>query len=164
MSNNAIAAYDAGLAPASKIQGVPAALVRQFRSRAEWHHTSKAFNRTDFYDPAEVRATFGLIAHDDHQANPEAVAALAKSKAGAPPKTHSNCRVEWIEWSGSLKRSKATEHAAQGCTVIVKGQTATITLPGGATLTKRLTTNGFRFQSAFGQRELTPPNAVQPKE
>ncbi len=146
MSNNAIAAYAEGRVPASKIPGVPAALVRQFCRVGEWHHTSKAYNRTPFYDPAEVRALFGLDASEDYAADPGAVAALAAHKAGSDAgETHRDCRVEWIEWSGSLKRPHATEMVAEGCAVSVKGQTATVTFTDGRTMTKRLTTNGFRF-------------------
>lgn len=146
MSNNAIAAYAEGRVPASKIPGVPAALVRKFCRVGEWHHTSKAYNRTPFYDPAEVRALFGLESSEDYTADPAAVAALAAHKAGAgAADTHTDCRVEWIEWSGSLKRPHATEMTADGCTVSVKGQTATVTFPDGRTMAKRLTTNGFRF-------------------
>lgn len=54
MSNNAVSAYDAGLLPASKAAqrfGFRSAqAVRlNFRPR-EWHHTSKHFRCTDFYD------------------------------------------------------------------------------------------------------------------
>ena len=147
MSNNAKSAYAEGRVPASKIPGVPAVLVRQFCGVGEWHHTSKAYNRTGFYDPAEVRAIFGLIASDDVPADPAAVAALAAHKTGVETAVYRDCRVEWIEWSGSLKRPKATEMIADGCTVIVKGQTATVTLPCERILVKRLTTNGSRFSA-----------------
>lgn len=148
MSNNAVAAYNNGLVPASKIPGVPAALVKEHCRPTEWHHSSKNYNRVDFYDPAEVRAIFGLEVHEDHEADPRAVAALAAHKTGVKkaPDVLTNCRVEWIEWTGSLKRPTATEMVAEGCKVSVKGQTATITLPTGETLTKRLTTNGFSFR------------------
>ena len=146
MSNNAIAAYDNGLRPASKIPGVPAVLVKKFCRPDEWHHSSKAYNRVNFYNPAEVRAIFGLEASEDFNADPRAVAALADHKAGgAGSETLLNCRVDCIEWTGSLKRPTATVRSAEGCTVVVKGQTATITLPNGQTLTKRLTTRGFHF-------------------
>lgn len=59
MSNRAAEAYDKGLAPLSKIRGgawkkIAATVVQP----AEWHHTSKFCNRTDFYDP---RAIAGAI-------------------------------------------------------------------------------------------------------
>lgn len=68
MSNRARAAYDDGLVPLSKITaatladaGLPIS-ARAFRALirggwitpAEWHHTSKQYNRTHFYDLADV--------------------------------------------------------------------------------------------------------------
>lgn len=160
MSNNAIAAYAEGLVPASKIRGVPAALVERHCRAAEWHHSSKAYNRVNFYDPDLVRAAFGLD-HDhvcdaecehgcSYRADPAAIAALAahKNDRKAAAAVHENCTVEWIDWIGSLRRPKAIERREAGCTVTVKGQTATITLPNGSTLTKRLSTRGFSFTKA----------------
>ena len=147
MSNNAVAAYDNGLLPASKIKGIPAALIEQFCRFEEWHHSSKNYNCVKFYDSAYVRALFGLAASEDHEPNPHAIAALEawkEQKKGAPT-IHTNCTVEWIEWSGSLKRPKAEECSACGCTVSVKGQTATITLANGNSFVKRLSTRGFKF-------------------
>lgn len=150
MSNNAVAAYDSGLLPASKIKGIPAALIERFCRYEEWHHSSKAFNRVKFYNAEYVRAVFGLIEHEEHEANPDAVRALEEAKAtrGDAQTVHTGCIVEWIEWSGSLKRPKAEECRAEGCTVSVKGQTATITLANGNSFVKRLTTRGFTFSSA----------------
>lgn len=152
MSNNAVAAYDAGLVPASKVPGVPAALVAEHCRAAEWHHSSKNFNRVNFYNPAEVRATFGLDAHPDFDADPRALAALAEYKRSRSrgPELLTNCRVEWIEWGGTLRRPTAIARSAEGCTVAVKGQTATITLPDGRLLTKRLSTRGFSFRQIGG--------------
>lgn len=146
MSNNAIAAYDAGLVPASKIKGIPPALIRKFCRADEWHHSSKAYNRVDFFNPPMVRATFGMESCEDYPADPEAVAALAAHNAAKPSAVaHTGCLVRWIEWSGTLKRPTATHCEAEGCAVVVKGQTATVTLPDGRTLTKRLSTSGFEF-------------------
>ena len=148
MSNNAIAAYNNGLLPASKIKGIPAALINQYCRYEEWHHSSKAFNKVKFYDEALVRATFGLAEYEDHEPDADAIAALAAHKACKKdaPAVWINCTVEWIEWSGSLRRPKATEMKAEGCTVSVKSQTATITLANGNSFIKRLSTNGFKFQ------------------
>lgn len=150
MSNNAVAAYQSGLVPASKIKGVPAALVEQFCTPSEWHHASKAFKCVNFYDPDHVRGVFGLEASEE--ANAEAIVALnrwKKSKKSAAV-VHADCVVEWLEWSGSLSRPTCIERRETGCTVSVKGQTATVTLPGGAgaaIFTKRLSTRGFKFDS-----------------
>lgn len=146
MSNNALAAYHSGLRPASKIPGVPAALVRRFCSPSEWHHASKAYNKVQFYDPSEVRATFGLETHEDVEPNSEAVAALASWGATkAKIESYPNCHVEWIDWAGSLRHPSATQRKADNCQVVVKGQTATITLPNGRSFIKRLKTRGFWF-------------------
>jgi len=150
MSNNALHAYDRGLLPASKIKGVPAALIDAHCRYEEWHHSSKHFNRVKFYDPGRVRATFGLEPSEEWPADPLAVAALAAHKAASKSvgEVYHNCRVEWIEWGGTLRQPKAYPQVAEGCTVAVKGQTASITLPDGGNLTKRLTTNGFSFRPA----------------
>ena len=69
MSNNAVDAYDRGLKPMSKItkDDLPADisvaffrfLVREgFVGGSEWHHTSKKFNRTDFFDVDDLAADF----------------------------------------------------------------------------------------------------------
>ena len=51
MSNNAVSAYNSGLAPASKVKGIPSTLIKKFCHSKEWHHTSgRFFNETDFYD------------------------------------------------------------------------------------------------------------------
>lgn len=153
MSNNAVAAYDEGLLPASKIKQVPTALIEQFVRYSEWHHSSKNYNRVKFYDPTLVLATFGLVAADDEcgnpiPASPQAIAALTAYKAGmkSQGETHHDCTIEWIEWSGSLKRPTAKNRKETGCTVTIKGQTATIALPNGEIMTKRLSTRGFYWK------------------
>ena len=149
MSNNAVAAYDDGLLPASKIKAVTPILIERFCRYAEWHHSSKAFNRVKFYDPDYVLATFGLIPSDDHDANDAAVTALAAHKAEkkSGPEILDNCTVEWIEWTGSLRRPKATERKEEGCMVAIKGQTATITTRSGEVFVKRLSTRGFSYRA-----------------
>jgi len=163
MSNNAVAAYDGGLVPASKIKGVPAVLVEQFCRYEEWHHSSKAYNRVKFYHTIKVKIVFGIpitdadkaellesygYAEEDFEPNPVAVEALKnhKTERKSDGVNYLNCRVEWLEWSGSLKRPTYEERAENGCTVVVKGQTATITLPSGQALIKRLSTRGFGFR------------------
>ncbi len=69
MSNNAVAAYDAGLKPLSKITKadlvevglhIPLAFARWLAKQGEWrpdewHHSGGTwYNRVDFYDPAEL--------------------------------------------------------------------------------------------------------------
>ena len=145
MSNNAREAYRSGLVTA-KDTGVPAHLVERFCLCDEWHHTSSWFNETKFYDREYVRATFGLEKSEDYDANPEAVAALEDYRRSlASAKTHDNCHVEWLEWSGTRKHPVAIRRSAEGCRVTVKGVTATVETPEGKRFVKRLNTKGFYF-------------------
>jgi hypothetical protein len=58
MSNNAVEAYDRGLLPASKAAREfgfkNAAALRACVQSSEWHHTSKEFNTTDFFNVTEA--------------------------------------------------------------------------------------------------------------
>lgn len=144
MSNNAVEAYGSGLLPASKIKGIPAPLIKKYCWAGEWHHSSKNFNRVDFFDPAEVLATFGIVESDDYPADPDAVEALAEHKAPKAPSAGVLARIEWIEWGGTMKHPVATKRNEVG-RVTVTGATATIEIPGQQSFQKRLTTNGFSF-------------------
>lgn len=56
MSNNAVSAYNSGELPASKMAkllGCKTSDVREFNA-SSWHHTSKKFNRTDFFRLSEM--------------------------------------------------------------------------------------------------------------
>lgn len=149
MSNNAIDAYNRGLCPASKIKEIPAKLVRKFATPDEWHHTSGRYNRTDFFNPTEVYAIFGLEAHEDFDQDPKAIAALAawrSAQKNASSIVYENCDVRWIEWSGSRNFRKSQAMSLSGCRVEVKGHTATITHPTFGTFKKRLETHGFSLE------------------
>lgn len=147
MSNNATAAYEDGLRPASKIKGIPAELVRDYCVSEAWHHCSSRYNEVEFFSPEKVRAIFGLEASEDQEPNPAAVAALAqwRTTKTAAPVVATGQTVEWLDWGGTRKHPWADERRETGCTVAVKGQTATITLPNGTTFVKRLATRGFGF-------------------
>lgn len=58
MSNNAVDAYHRGLLPASKAAREfgfkSTAALRSCVRSGEWHHTSKKFNATDFFDVMEA--------------------------------------------------------------------------------------------------------------
>lgn len=157
MSNNAVAAYIEGAVPLS---GITAAWVRENEipcSAAvlktliaegavwtnEYHHTSKHFNSTDFYRPDSVKKQVEVLGAD--RIAEIVAAAKARRKAASRVTVHEDCRVEWLEWMGTRKRPYPEERSVDGCTVSVKGNTATITLPNGAVFTKRLTTTGFSF-------------------
>lgn len=141
-SNRAYEAAQNGLHPASvlaKRHRVPTAFVRDVLRPSEWHHTSVRYNRTDFYDGDALAE---LLATPDGQA---ALAAFKTRAKTADETVHRNCVVRYLEWSGSVRHPKATECEVHRATVRVRGQTAYISAPGGFTLTKRLSTNGFSF-------------------
>lgn len=160
-SNNAIAAEEEGKATASALGralGVSAAAIKQHLSRAEWHHTSLWYNATDYYEEPALLALVAYngswreYAHDDIRAAIKALRKLrafdAESKAAKrQPVVHLSCRVEWLEWSGTRNRPICTERCEAGCTVAVKGKTATIMLPNGKNIVKRLDTRGFKFDN-----------------
>ena len=162
MSNNAVAAYRQGLVPASKIKGVPAALVKEFCSPSEWHHMSKQYNCTDFFDPEDVLIEFGLdpkngkdLSAYDGKAktwadlgNKSAMNALEKyklDKKEAKTVIYKDCLVNWLNWGGTLKRPTCSAECRSEATVSVRGKTATISFVEGGGLTKRLDTRGFDF-------------------
>lgn len=153
-SNNALIAEGDGKLPlsrAARATKIPAELIGRFVDRCEWHHSSKFYNRVDYYDLAEIEETFGRA--DSDLANPEAVAALAAWKPA--PKTlgerHEGCIAEWLEWSGSRNRPRAEQRRADGIAVTVKGSFATLHLPGGD-LRKKLGARGFVIRLADGRR------------
>lgn len=148
MSNNARMAYHNGLKPASKISGIPSTLIAQFCTADEWHHTSARYNRTNFYNEAEVRVIFGLDPEsEDVEAvfNQAAADALAASKAPKTAEVLTGRTVKWIDWVGSFKHAKAIKRVAENCVVEVKGAFATITTPTGEVFRKKVGANGFTF-------------------
>lgn len=148
MSLAAAEAHGAGRCPASSIKGVPAALVQRFVPTTEWHITGRYERRTPFYDPARVRALFGLESRVDVAPMIEAVAALAAWKAShAARTTHAGCHVEWLEWAGAPHRPTCKHRSADACSVTVKGQTALVVFQDGSMMKKRLNTRGFSFTS-----------------
>lgn len=149
MSERAVQAYARGLVPACKT-GVPAKLVEQYCRYAEWHHTSGQYNKTKFYDRHYVRVVFGLDepTEDDEEEeilpNPTAIEALANYN-GHSEQVIENATVTWLEWGGTRTHPRAKERKGEGCTVLIKGNTAKITFADGHTMTKRLTTTGFKI-------------------
>ena len=146
MSNNAVDAYNRGLVPAYKT-GVPPELLDLYVGADEWHHTSSRYNATNFYNARRVRVTFGLEApQDDEEAewvNPLAIEALAGARKEKKIEMFENCRVKWLEWSGTRAHPRAEEMMAENCRVEIKGKTSTVFFADGRKMTKRQGTNGF---------------------
>lgn len=143
MSNNAVTAYRSGLVPASKIDGVPAKLVREHCDAAEWHHSSKMYNCVNFYDRDEVRELFGLI--EGREGDPVCVAALAAYRRKQVTEEYfGGCHVEWVTFSKRRRRGwDAHEHEVRGVNVRIRGQMVDVMLPSGELMTKKLTGNHF---------------------
>lgn len=148
MSNNAVAAYDVGLVPFSKIgRGIPRHLVDRYCGPLEWHHSSKFYNRVDFYDKEAVLATFGLTVGEEGDA--DAVAAFEAYKRACreadaiqpdAPEYFEKCRVEWVEFTGSRKHPRPISVVHESVCIRVKGDNVDI-----------LTPNGIVRKKAFGR-------------
>ena len=136
---------------------------------SEWHHTSKCFNKTNYYDierhlailSGEFDVWCGQISDEDYDAAAELIqmrqiTAAAKKETA---KIYHNCVVEWLEWpfapgrGGNYADRRPKECHAENCEVQVKGQTATIIFADGGKMTKRLSTAGFSFSPA-GREEV----------
>ncbi|MEH6633451.1 MAG: hypothetical protein V7776_21760 [Halopseudomonas aestusnigri] len=142
-SNNAVEAEADVLFPASYISkfiGVPTVLIKEHVYSAEYHHTSGWYNTTDYYDLKEAKEFF--LSEEG-----KTVLTEYKNREKLGPVIHKNCKVKWLEWTGTRKKRRCHEVEAEGATVSVKRLTATITLRNGDTFTKRLTTRGFEFEN-----------------
>ncbi|MBF0393163.1 MAG: hypothetical protein HQL38_10815 [Alphaproteobacteria bacterium] len=152
-SNNALDAEAGGRFPASLLArrlGVKTGAIQAILEPCEWHHTSKHYNRTRYYDGAALLALAQGETPDDLDAEEIAAAqstldALrAWRPAAAEPITLSGCTVSWLEWSGSARRPRAEERRASDCTVIwAGGAFVTITCPDGTEMKKKLGARGL---------------------
>jgi len=70
MSNNAVAAYDDYKMPASRAKNYLGLKDLGGISESEWHHTSKEYNCTDFYDLRDLITDDILAASSRHRPNP----------------------------------------------------------------------------------------------
>lgn len=173
-SNNALDAEAQGKMTASALArkiggGATAAGVAEVLEPCEWHHTSKHYNRTNYYDiESDVDALATERASDDIIAgSSEDITLMAgirdelyekireasrelKSKTKASAEVFEGCHVEWIEWAGTRNHPKAIPHSADNCRVEVKGDWAIISgvHPSGYDMNfrKKLTTRGFSFE------------------
>jgi len=154
-SNNAVYAEENGCFPASTLArrlGVQVGAIKALMESSEWHHSSKYYNKVDYYDGAAMLAVLvGDMSEFDGEDIAEATKLLAALKAWkAPTKTErvwTDCTVNWIEWSGSRTRPKADKRSAEGCTVTHRGGAfVDVVLPTGKTFRKKLDANGFSFE------------------
>ena len=74
------------------------------------------------------------------------LAANDHMRASETQTTYDNCDVYWFEWPPRGSGQNSPTHCLDGgCTVTVKGLTATVIKSTGETMPKRLTTRGFYF-------------------
>lgn len=157
---NAIDAENQGLMTATaagKYLGVSSAAIKEFLTPKEWHHTSKHYNETDYYlvrleewDQGEIEAALEV----EHVIElVPTMKAWDQARRLVSATVHENCTVEWLEWSGTRNHPHCAEREAKGCSVSIKGQTATITFVNGSTMTKRLNTRGFRWREVTSETE-----------
>jgi hypothetical protein len=168
-SNNALDAESEGRHTASKLArrlGVDTQAVTDHCSSREFHHTSKWYNATYYYDePALlIEADSGLDADDlDDDEREEAAAKLTAMRADTaarrrskrkPPEVWEGCTVTWLEWSGSRAHPKCNERTEKECKVVRKPSTFTyiITMADGRELRKRDGTRGLAVLNANGNK------------
>lgn len=153
MSNNACEAYSRGLLTASKIyKGLPAKLITKYCHSEEWHHSSAYYNVTSFYNPEYVKATFGIIQHEQFKFSEEAIQEWNEyrdekkkdkiKKMNSEEVIFDNCVVK-LGTKGFDKRIRRTE--THGCRVVVKGDWCTINFPDGEQKRKKQGANYFEF-------------------
>lgn len=102
-SQRAVLAEHNGLMTATQLGKkfkVSAKAVRAVLCAEEWHHTSKMYNETDYYNPADVT--------DEDLALMKAFDAEARRARRAQPVTK-RCNVEYVEWTGTRNRPKRND-------------------------------------------------------
>lgn len=109
-SNNAVFAENNGMYPAStsaKKLGVKSGSVKALLSAKEWHHTSKYYNKTQYYELEEAIENIDAL---------KSWRPLPKNQ-----KTFENCEVSWVEWQGVGNYKRRVEYKVSGVIVIKKG-------------------------------------------
>jgi len=110
-SNNALLAEEKGYMTktqlAKKLKVSPA-IIEKHLDPVEWHHTSKFYNFTNYYDPEDV--------------TPELLEQMkAKSKKKAQEIELQNLIIEFEEWQGSRNYGRYVKYVAKPEKAIIKG-------------------------------------------
>lgn len=148
MSNNACAAYEAGMMPRSKwtkkaimyrvailseeeeiellperikeLSGMKVAVLRELLLRCrEWHHTSSRYNCTDFYDVDIEILSYG--AQEWQEAVKEAAGEVGKEKQPEAP-VRQRGTFYWVTWEGTRNHPRAREHKMDNALVEQRGK------------------------------------------
>ena len=125
MSNNAVDAYADGRMPLSRITlavlreagWTETLALAKWLARteswecSEWHHTSKEFHTTDFYDPAELVEWWQGLDDDDRTALTELYVLYRPAKQQL---SEERVHGTYTEFSGSRNHPKLTKHDFTG--------------------------------------------------
>lgn len=139
-SVNATNAEEEGKYPATqiaKLTKTEAKWVKETFNPTEWHHTSKHFNKTNYYDLDEVKAFL--------KENPTHFKKWKEKEKGMKPVVRKAKEVKWLEWSGSRARPKVTERIAKNVKVTYNGKDTYTFKVGNETISKRSSTKGFEI-------------------
>jgi len=119
MSNNAVAAYENGIKPLSKItildlraagwegtKKLAQALAKDGTwPRAEWHHSGGTYyNRVDFYDPTQLMDAWGEMTHKDREYK------LQQISEKQAPSEGQKVTGKYAEFGGSRRRPRFLGH------------------------------------------------------
>lgn len=131
MSNNAVAAYEAGEMPRSKwtkeavlayarshgfsdaevavLRGYPASELKTALRRSSWHHTSSRYNRTDFYEPS-------ASALEAMASRPYSRQSASERRSKETP-AERRVEAEWAVWGGTRAHPRIERWEADTGTV-----------------------------------------------
>lgn len=130
-SNNAVAAEEKGLFPASVIGrklGVTAKSIKELMSYSERHHTGSWFNWTAYYDLEEASARIEELKQYDRENKVETKEYSAK--------------VQFITWRGGRRHPKADLHEYESIRVVEKGSFYTFFTTDIGVVRKKIDSNG----------------------
>lgn len=163
-SNRAHAAENAGRFPASEIArqlGVPVGFIKDHAPHTgEWHHTSKFYNVTQYYDLEQVRHWMegtGDYVPEGKEATGNDMLAEWKMRQKAAKESGSDVArglaIKYLEWGGTRNHPVAREVTEQNVTIERKpGQKMVmITRQDGSTFRKGLETRGFEIMGDDGK-------------
>lgn len=140
-SINAIMAECNGKFPASVLARklkIKVGAIKALLTPVEWHHTSKYFNATDYYDEQT------------------ALEILDQLKQWKPPqlqvKITENCFGSYLQWSGTCNFRKSTTIDFEHVQAIQKGDWVTLTFPNNFKIKKNRNTRGFYLYDSSGNK------------
>jgi hypothetical protein len=128
-SNNAVMAEEFGLFPASTLaQGynIESKAIKELLVPKEWHHTSCAFNRTDYYSEEEVKENIDALKERTREIRAE------RAKKLKDVFVFYDCNVEWVETVREWNRRRGRYTFEDRCITVkakkveAKGSTFTI--------------------------------------